>query len=114
MDVELKAKWVKALRSGDLEQTTGRLAHKHGYNDESFAFCCLGVLCEVAEINFTESSMSKHYRLDGDAIEGYTTLTRAMRETWGITEENQDQLINMNDTLGNSFDEIADYIEEYL
>lgn len=39
MPKELKAKWVKALRSGKYKQGRGRL-----YNPETASFCCLGVL----------------------------------------------------------------------
>lgn len=34
-----KAKWLKALRSGEYSQTTGTL-----YNENTQGFCCLGVL----------------------------------------------------------------------
>lgn len=42
MREEVKNKWVKALRSGEYEQGTGKL-HKDG------KLCCLGVLCELAK-----------------------------------------------------------------
>jgi hypothetical protein len=38
---EVKTKWVAALRSGEYEQTTGTLSRDGAY-------CCLGVLCELA------------------------------------------------------------------
>jgi hypothetical protein len=41
MDKKLKSKWVKALLSGEFEQTTGCLRDSKGY-------CCLGVLHKVA------------------------------------------------------------------
>jgi hypothetical protein len=41
MNQEIKAEWVKALRSGEYEQTRGYLRHDDGY-------CCLGVLCDLA------------------------------------------------------------------
>lgn len=42
MDIELKSKWVDALRSGNFKQGAGYLEHdgKH---------CCLGVLCEIQD-----------------------------------------------------------------
>lgn len=40
MNKALKKKWLKALRSGDYEQTTGRLKDQAGH-------CCLGVLCSI-------------------------------------------------------------------
>ena len=40
MKVKYKKKWLKALRSGEFDQTKGSLADEDGY-------CCLGVLCEI-------------------------------------------------------------------
>lgn len=42
MNEQIKAQWVAALRSGDYPQRGGRLRR-----DDSF--CCLGVLCDLAE-----------------------------------------------------------------
>jgi hypothetical protein len=53
MPIELKDKWVKALRSGKYKQGRGIL-----YNPEEKSFCCLGVL--------------EHICLDGN-VELYTT-----------------------------------------
>lgn len=39
---EIRAEWVRMLRSGDFEQGKNLLRNK---NDQ---FCCLGVLCELA------------------------------------------------------------------
>ena len=41
MNSEVKEMWVKALRSGEHNQTKFGLRSKKG-------FCCLGVLCEIA------------------------------------------------------------------
>jgi hypothetical protein len=38
---EVKELWVEALRSGEIEQTTGHLGDSAGR-------CCLGVLCDLA------------------------------------------------------------------
>lgn len=40
MKKRIKNKWVKALRSGKYQQTTGALR-------EGDSFCCLGVLCNI-------------------------------------------------------------------
>lgn len=40
-------RFVAALRSGKLAQTTGRL-HRLNYPGQKEGFCCLGVACEVA------------------------------------------------------------------
>jgi hypothetical protein len=46
LDPEKKALWVAALRSGEYEQGKNHLAVRQA--DGTFAFCCLGVACEVA------------------------------------------------------------------
>lgn len=42
MDQEIKARWIELLRSGEYEQTRGKLGI-----DESNLRCCLGVLCDI-------------------------------------------------------------------
>ena len=49
MDKKIKAKWVKALRSGQYRKTKNRLASHKGD-----AFCCLGVLADVMGCEWTE------------------------------------------------------------
>lgn len=99
MDAELKKKWVEALRSGEYKQGTGWLRK----NDK---FCCLGVLAAV----------------NGDPLAlGADTLHRSRRGSaskygyWENLIESEDEvaLVNMNDQ-GDSFAEIADYIEANL
>ena len=41
MNARVKARWLKALRSGRYKQATGALRVGDGY-------CCLGVLCDLA------------------------------------------------------------------
>lgn len=95
MDAKLKADWVMALRSGEYQQTTGKL---HEPNENSY--CCLGVLCRVTDLNIIDPS--------GYSVDGYDPIysiigNRAVAET----------LFRMNDG-GKLFPEIADYIEANL
>jgi hypothetical protein len=94
MDAELKAKWVAALRSGTYTQGTGEL---HTPSEKSF--CCLGVLCEVAQIEYTP---------------GWAALPDDTLLAFKI----QNDLSDKNDGDGVSgpmtFAEIADYIEANL
>ena len=89
MDKKLKAKWVKALRSGKFEQ--GQKALRIGNT-----YCCLGVLCEVAEFKSTHSGIMLnehgHAFLDADT---------------------QERLAMFNDN-GRSFQWIASYIQRYI
>jgi hypothetical protein len=45
MNPEIKTRWVEALRSGSYKQLTGAL---HLDSSSGSAFCCLGVLCDLA------------------------------------------------------------------
>jgi hypothetical protein len=47
MNQEIKTQWVAALRSGQYKQTSGTLHRLR--DDGSEGYCCLGVLCELAE-----------------------------------------------------------------
>jgi hypothetical protein len=87
MDAQLKAKWVKALRSGEYEQT------KHELECDG-AFCCLGVLCKVGGIDLDDVNVAYHL------LEGITG--------------DYGPLVGLNDVDGKSFNEIADYIEVHL
>ena len=48
MDQEVKQRWVEALRSGEYEQGQGKLG-RHWEGNEKAQYCCLGVLCEIAD-----------------------------------------------------------------
>lgn len=128
MDIQLKAKWIAALRSGEFKQAQGEL---HDARNDSY--CCLGVLCKAVGAEWTsfEKELWGHdglYRVmrehvpvkdgellgdtDGEELEETTCVK------FGIPD--QTIFIHMND--GNtkldikphSFAEIADYIEKNL
>lgn len=102
-NVILKKNWVGALRSGKYEQGLYSLRSKDN------KYCCLGVLCDV--INPSDWVE----QLDG----GYTYLGRggvlpiSIQEKFGVDEAAQGALVNMNDR-GDTFEQIADYIEKEL
>lgn len=89
MDAELKAKWVKALRSGEYQQCRMTLRKSV---DGNTSHCCLGVLNEVRGVKNDPSGYIDFPNLVGD---------------WQI-------LARMNDEQGKSFNQIADYIEANL
>lgn len=120
MDKEIRAEWLKRLRSGEYKQ--GRATLKAEYADGVVKFCCLGVLCEIAaeqgvierttertrEVVFT-SYDGDSAGLTGDVlswacIEGMDALGRL---SGGVIS-----LSGMNDSGGRTFCEIADVIEE--
>lgn len=105
MKTEIKEKWLKALRSDDYQQTTGTLCDEKGY-------CCLGVLLDVVDKSQwrktplgTTSWGERQLSVDLDK--------KAMDEI-GVTFEQQENLIEMNDNEYCSFREIANWIEENI
>jgi hypothetical protein len=106
LNEELKAKWIAALRSGEYTQIKGVL---RGANGEGH--CCLGVLCEVAEMKLVRVGEDCHFNsvLDAEGAErGYEPIVKM------IGEANVSKLWPMNDCEEKSFAEIADYIEKHL
>lgn len=97
MDKKLKAKWVKALRSGKYVQASPA---KSWFEDGRH--CCLGVLGEVAcpDILRSEGLLSPEF------------------DRLGVPQAMRSELIRMNDGKGDhrahTFAEIADYIEVNL
>ena len=56
-NIELRKRWIEALRSGKYERSTSMLRHK------SYGFCCLGVLCDISNLgNWELQENSDHYR----------------------------------------------------
>lgn len=112
MNKEIKKKWIEALRSGDYDQGKGAL---YAVTDEGAKYCCLGVLQEVAygEDHWVETA------LDTLASNGSTwCLSPKDIESHGLVDENHTwhiiHLMDMNDSKGSSFGEIADWIEDHL
>jgi len=126
MDADLKAKWVKALRSGEYDQARDVL-----HDRENGGFCCLGVLCKVMGAEFGPGSeefeddeygpFTREYDyvpvLKGRVLSNREDdkLSPSFCKEIGIPD--QSILISMNDGRGEpakSFAEIADYIDANL
>lgn len=71
MDPEVRAEWVRRLRSGDYRQGTGELRTTTDVDDD-VRYCCLGVLCEVARdrgiVSYDRTTLG--YRSTADPREG--------------------------------------------
>ncbi len=104
MDKFFKQEWIRALRSGKFEQGQQML-----HNTESNTYCCIGVLCEIVP---AMARIDTEYRTTYS--ENSTEIDVDMLEYFGLSEETQVGLIEMNDKEGLSFAKIADYIEENL
>lgn len=121
MDKRIKARWLRALRSGKYEQGARVLRTSDN------KFCCLGVLCDL-HAKSTKSKWSKYK--DGAAVEfeyfgEEGTLPDVVVDWAGLAETNpgidtgrtQHGLVGHNDGAGTkkkSFLQIADLIEQYL
>lgn len=98
-----KKEWVDALRSGQYKQG------KHFLNVNG-TFCCLGVLADLTGCGWedrmavTESGDESSVLLS-DHFDQYLDFQ--------LSTTTQDHLANRNDH-GESFSQIADYIEEHL
>lgn len=108
MNPELKKKWVDALRSGEYKQ--GKIGL---YNYESDAYCCLGVLCELAGFEkLPKEDVYAVYNVGG--VVSSVGLSAPFIDRIEFPPHEEGRLISMNDSKGKSFSEIADYIESNL
>ena len=112
MKKEWKEKWLKALRSGEYEQGTGCLRNKYNFVNE---YCCLGVIGDLAVKEglaiWTDTGWikPKHSPKRADEL-----LPKHFAESkFGISIVQQAKLARRNDR-GDTFEEIANYIEENL
>lgn len=140
MDVDIKTKWVKALRDRELpdgrkiKQTKDVLRKPIG-EDKRIPLCCLGVLCEIAVL---EGVIPAPTFLD--AYGGAAVWYDISEETGKYTYEDEDlppsvvawaglnssnpkvdysaegetALSVINDDLDEGFDDIADLIQNNL
>ena len=102
---EWRRKWVAALRSGEHRQTSGVLRDRDG-------FCCLGVLCDIAEKGkWEQDDGSWRYQGYTDVLPKPVQQLVGLRTNFGrISESEGHSLSEMNDAEY-SFASIADVIE---
>ncbi len=116
-----KARWVKALRSGDYLQTTGELYNAYE-NDEKGGMCCIGVAGAICKVPLNDMegyglfNKDEFYEIE-DMIKSYK-IPRLL--TGSHSQEDKDynpivqKLAKYNDSGNWSFKRIASYIERYL
>lgn len=95
MKADLKAQWIAALRSGRYRQCRNFL-----HVDD--AYCCLGVLCRVHGWPVGNAAG------DVDESPEYAPIKKL------LGPEVMETLVALNDTDGQSFAQIADWIEANL
>ena len=108
MNPKIKARWLKALRSGRYKQAKGQLR-------KADSFCCLGVLCDLAR-------KSKINKWDGEFFDGIEDVPPMSVWNWAglmgpnpvvMTRKGPETLSALNDR-GVKFSTIANYIEKSL
>lgn len=123
MNKRIKNKWLKQLRSGEIEQATGTLKRSDG-------MCCLGVVVTcVSKTALKKLNLEVVYEhtANGDmhikpinyhSSEQHYMLVPVLARHLGIPLDKEVYLAQLNDGSNgkrqHTFAEIADYIEENL
>lgn len=143
MNPEVKRQWLEALRGGEYTQGASALSRVRD-RDGNREYCCLGVLCDLAEKAGVVSSklpdqdyVNRALDRDGDAgyngdvfysdpegrFEEASSLPVGVQEWAGLPRDpyvffSEDienvALSELNDDVGEDFNQIADRIEESL
>lgn len=113
---EVRAEWVKRLRSGKYMQGTGALRRTPVLSEQD-KFCCLGVLCEIAVEQGVIPPPARNGAAGSwnygpsDAIPAYVTMPPPKVLQWaGLGQMSANLLASLNDK-GETFGEIAKRIE---
>lgn len=124
MNPEVKQLLLDALKSGEYNKTTGRLARKDEETGE-VGYCCLGVLCEVGVKNgvgqpfqaIDEEEEGSYLAIpskDGDPFNVATCYLPDDVGQWAeLDMEQQNRLAQINDEVDN-FGPVIQYIQDVL
>jgi len=112
MKKEIADQWLAALRSGQYTQGRGAL---RDCKDGQEAFCCLGVLCELAVLE------GKAERFGNSYSDCKVFLPRSVAEWSGMSQIDgslpetmaKPALFQLNDDKGWSFEQLAEHIEKH-
>jgi hypothetical protein len=114
MNKRIKARWVKALRSGKYKQGRTQLKMKTPDGD---LFCCLGVLCDLHSKSTKAQWRGENY-LDQAAALPEEVQAWSGVDKWGkVPDSGIPPLYELNDGVGckpKSFKAIATLIEKHL
>lgn len=104
---DFKKKWVDALRSGKYKQGKGML-----YNGSNDSYCCLGVAAEVCGLDMVLHG--EHAAIPNIRTQEIMKVDFKVPTEFANNQGLQNVLWRMNDEKDNTFEEIADYIEQNL
>lgn len=112
MKASIKKKWVAALRSGEYEQGKFKLRREETRTIKTYSYCCLGVLCDLYRKE-KKIPWSKVVRVNSREYP-----PRRVQAWSGLHSENPivsgETLSYRNDTIHNTFKEIATKIQKSL
>ena len=110
MVAEIRAEWVKRLRSGDYKKGSIML-----HNTGTGAYCPLGVLCEIAADAGVITRLSDGTYQGHEADAPWFAFPPIEVNGWaGLTIEQMSEVCKVNDGSGMTFAEMADKIEREL
>ena len=124
MNIEIKEKWIAALKSGEFEQATGKLRAEVGDRSwdqnqceyvvrETGGYCCLGVLQDVYQKETGNEAVHPWYSsFPGHDVLDWAGFEDDEREEDAEEGTNIGTLTELNDDAGYSFSEVADFIEQ--
>lgn len=107
MKDDIKQEWLNALRSGKYKQGYDVLVGPTQH-------CCLGVLCETQGISKVDNVFQFEIGEEDEPNIYIGSLPYSLLDKFGLTKDQQNHLIKMNDDDGRTFDQIADWIDENL
>lgn len=108
MNLEIRDKWVKALRSSKYKKGKGVLRSRD-------CFCVLGVLCDVVDPNgWVPDDNEDFYFYTYEKDRQYGSIPISLRRGLKLTRSNEVTLWRMNDNGVLSFDDFANWIEKHV
>jgi hypothetical protein len=110
MHKEIKAEWIERLLSGDYKQGKCQLLMSENTKPHELYHCCLGVLCDIYA---DKTGHKKTYGTFADlSYNGENGLPSHVVLDWaGLGQGQAGTLASIND-CGDTFERIAEYIEE--
>ena len=111
MKAEVKEKWVKTLRSRKFKQTQEYL--KRDFGNGKFGHCCLGVLHEIDGGNWHTNKYGDVCTGSRNRINSDVAYLRG-KFTRGLSKNEMEQLVELNDDQGKKFYQIANWIEKNI
>ena len=111
MDPDVKARCLKALRSGKYKQVRNKLRScirdPQGQTEsDEIGYCCLGVGCDILGEGHWVDDYDDTFVLEDTHYQGYNAPF--------LPYQFSELLAEMNDDAGWSFEQIADWVEKNL